>query len=443
MSWRLWSVGWRWVKVAWRRLGGLVYERIVRPILFVQDTPKSKAGGVALGLFIAFTPTVGIQMPIAFATATVFGVNQPLAIAMVWLTNPVTVPPVYYFEYRVGAAMLGEDAIGSKDDFWREWERISAERPGYLDRVLHLAKDIGYPLFLGSLPVALVLAVLGYPLTLWLCQRRARTAEAAQIHPVAGEILPEPTHAEENGDASPRMKRDATGLLLLLAALAPSTQSCTESSNRYTTHERQSEARTEGELELAYAWLDGDTLLAAAPIHAASGRSEFSRARLDALTRADGPRLWIALSIWRFAGDGPPLELGRDGVEVAAATRTGSVASLPPSKLLAEVTDAGTRRMLATLTGEGALPTLVSGHSVQLVAAIQTDAALAELDDLRVTLPERTVKLARARAPALQWDEFRAQPSRARFEAALAATPLEAAGTSKEGAGGDRRDAEK
>jgi uncharacterized protein (DUF2062 family) len=100
--------------VAWTRLKTLLYERLVRPILFVQDTPRSKAGGVALGVFIAFTPTVGIQMPIAFAAATIFGVNPPLAVAMAWITNPLTVPPIYYFEYRIGAAPPTSGASGRR-----------------------------------------------------------------------------------------------------------------------------------------------------------------------------------------------------------------------------------------------------------------------------------------------------------------------------------------
>jgi uncharacterized protein (DUF2062 family) len=197
--------------VAWTRLKRLFYERIVRPILFTQDTARSKAGGVALGMFIAFTPTVGIQMPIAFVAATVLGVNIPLAVAMVWLTNPLTVPPVYFSEYCVGTWLLGIDTIASKSEFWHQWEEISVQYPGYLERMRHLAQAILGPLLVGSLLVALILALVSYPLTFWICQRteRRRAEHPKHLHPVSGEILPEPAH-DDLGASSPAQRPSRT-----------------------------------------------------------------------------------------------------------------------------------------------------------------------------------------------------------------------------------------
>ena len=434
--------------MAWRRLKNLFYERILRPILFVQDSPRSKAGGVALGLFVAFTPTVGVQMPIAFVTATVFGVNQPLALAMVWITNPVTVPAIYYCEYRVGTWMLGMDAIGSQNDFWREWERISAVHPGYLDRVLHLAKDVGYPLVLGSLPVSVLLAVLGYPITLWFLNRRARRSSELTLHPVAGEILPEPTHPAEAGGAPvatpgsgrARAPPDSALLGAFVAALLAGPPGCTESANRYTTREPQIEARTEGDLELHYAWPDPDTVLVVGPLHAAGGRRDFSASRLDALTHAGQPRLWLTVTFWRFAAGAAPLDLGSDGVRVAAEAPHGKVESVAPSKLLDAVDDPAARPVVATITGAGRLPPLSGGRSLQLVVALPTAARLAELRSLRVVLPDRTIALARTRAVALLWDEFRSQPSRERLEAVLGSVPVAAADRPVEGSGGSERE---
>lgn len=229
----------------------------------------------------------------------------------------------------------------------------------------------------------------------------------------------------------------------LCAALLLSQSCCTEDGSRYTTHERQIEARTEGDLPICWRWLDDGTLLALAPIHAASGRREFSAARLNALTHADGPRLWLTVAVWRFSGVGPPVALGRDGLPLVAETASGKVASVPTSNLLAPVADPAVKPLIGALVGAGPLAELEAGHSLQIAAALPTGATLAELASVQVELPGGAVALERARVSALQWDEFRSQPTRARFEALLGIVAAAGAGDGNEGVGGSEREPEK
>jgi uncharacterized protein len=67
---------------------------------------RSAAGAFAVGLFMAFVP-VPFQMLLATGGAILARVNLPLSVALVWLTNPITMPPIFYFCYLVGAALLG------------------------------------------------------------------------------------------------------------------------------------------------------------------------------------------------------------------------------------------------------------------------------------------------------------------------------------------------
>ncbi|MDO9104415.1 MAG: DUF2062 domain-containing protein [Methylovulum sp.] len=62
---------------------------------------RSVAKAFAVGLFSAWIPVPG-QMLIATTSALYFRANLPIAIALVWLTNPITIPPLFYFAYRVG-----------------------------------------------------------------------------------------------------------------------------------------------------------------------------------------------------------------------------------------------------------------------------------------------------------------------------------------------------
>lgn len=70
---------------------------------------RSLAGGLALGLFVAFTPTIPLQMLLAAAGAILFKVNLPIALAACWITNPLTAVPIYMAAWRLGRRLIGHD----------------------------------------------------------------------------------------------------------------------------------------------------------------------------------------------------------------------------------------------------------------------------------------------------------------------------------------------
>ena len=68
---------------------------------------RSAAGAVAIGLFCAWMP-IPFQMLLASVLAMFFSVNLPVSVALVWISNPVTMPPLFYAAYRFGAFILDE-----------------------------------------------------------------------------------------------------------------------------------------------------------------------------------------------------------------------------------------------------------------------------------------------------------------------------------------------
>jgi len=58
-----------------------------------------------VGLFVAFVPLPG-QMIIAAALAYLFRCNLPLSIGLVWITNPATIPAIFFLSYKVGAMII-------------------------------------------------------------------------------------------------------------------------------------------------------------------------------------------------------------------------------------------------------------------------------------------------------------------------------------------------
>lgn len=60
---------------------------------------------IAIGLFFAWVPTP-TQMAFAALAAISYRANLLVSVALVWVTNPVTMPPLFYFAYRVGLHYL-------------------------------------------------------------------------------------------------------------------------------------------------------------------------------------------------------------------------------------------------------------------------------------------------------------------------------------------------
>jgi len=68
---------------------------------------RSVAGAFAVGLFFAWMP-VPFQMVLAAGAAILIGTNLPMSVALVWITNPITIPPMFYSAYLVGTWIIGE-----------------------------------------------------------------------------------------------------------------------------------------------------------------------------------------------------------------------------------------------------------------------------------------------------------------------------------------------
>lgn len=108
----------------------------------------SIARGFATGLFWSLIP-LPMQMAGAAITALLWRANMPISIALVWITNPLTIVPVFYLLYLFGASLLGVPTIEMPEGVSIEWFRHSIE-------------EIWQPLLLGSVVCATVVALIGY-----------------------------------------------------------------------------------------------------------------------------------------------------------------------------------------------------------------------------------------------------------------------------------------
>lgn len=146
-------------------------RRWLRAVLLLDDTPHSIALGTAIGMFLAFTPTVGLQMVlvgiVAVLTRRLFHFNRLAALLMVYITNPLTIVPIYWACYRLGTIWFPADI--SREDFEHllHYEGFDEWWTSFVE----LSVGIGLPLFFGSFIVSTITALVSYPTILWLLKQ--------------------------------------------------------------------------------------------------------------------------------------------------------------------------------------------------------------------------------------------------------------------------------
>lgn len=154
---------------------------VLRWIFRLRGSPKAVAGGFGLGIFIALTPTVGVQVVLALSIATLLNLNRVASVIPVWITNPVTIPFIFTFNYLLGSLIWPGPSVG---DVYRRMLKIAAdmatldiwEIQAQLEAFVLLGKEIIIPLVIGSIFVGGCAGYLGYFLLLrlfaWFSKRR-------------------------------------------------------------------------------------------------------------------------------------------------------------------------------------------------------------------------------------------------------------------------------
>jgi uncharacterized protein (DUF2062 family) len=136
---------------------------------------RAVAGAAFIGLFVSFVP-LPVHMLLAAAIAIVTRCNLPLAVALVWVNNPLTMGPAFFFAYKLGAWLLGTKLQVHEVNISLQWlsERFS---------------EIWRPLLLGSLLCGWISGLTAYFIVRvgwrirvarrWRERRRVRAARAA------------------------------------------------------------------------------------------------------------------------------------------------------------------------------------------------------------------------------------------------------------------------
>jgi len=129
------------------------------PRAYFNINRKMITRGVGIGLFWAFIP-MPMQMLAVMALTPFFRFNVPIAIAMVWLSNPLTMPPMYYMEYLTGNFLLGREGIADIE-LTLAWFTANMS-------------DIFLPLYVGTAFYSIIVSSLVYLLLNWFWIRSVK-----------------------------------------------------------------------------------------------------------------------------------------------------------------------------------------------------------------------------------------------------------------------------
>jgi uncharacterized protein len=143
---------------SWRRLR----RWVVNQVLHADDPPHRLALGVAIGVFVTFTPTIGFQMVLVLFFAWLLRANKAVGLPVVWLSNPATLVPIYWPCYSLGRWMLQAPAIGTS---W--WSSITHPPAGWAERVTFYWSrfaEVFWPLWVGGLAIGLLAGYVTYHL---------------------------------------------------------------------------------------------------------------------------------------------------------------------------------------------------------------------------------------------------------------------------------------
>jgi len=147
----------------------------------LQGDPHYVAMGMAVGVFVAFTPTIPFHTVLTIALAFIFKGSKPAALIGSWLNNPLTFPAFYYGSYKLGVFMLGRDIH-------------MHFRYDSLKELMTLGWDVAVAMIAGGVLLGILPAVGAYFLTyhLFLGIRAHRsTGHAAPSNPLDCHVHPQ------------------------------------------------------------------------------------------------------------------------------------------------------------------------------------------------------------------------------------------------------------
>lgn len=119
----------------------------------LEGNPHYIALGMAIGIFVSITPIIPLQTVVAIVLAFLVRGSKSAAALGTWLSNPLTIPLVYYANYKLGCLMLG---------YQKTLDSIAFDS---FSQLMELGLEVTWAMIVGGLVIGSILGVVAYFVT--------------------------------------------------------------------------------------------------------------------------------------------------------------------------------------------------------------------------------------------------------------------------------------
>jgi len=143
-----------------------MFRAAFRRLLAIDDPPERTALAFSIGVFIAFSPFLGLHTILATFLAFVFRFNKIAIYTGTFLNNPpLTLVPIIIASYAVGALFMGRP-LRIPDQGVELLQNPHLLTGDYYRKLFSQSLDILEPFALGGMILSVVCSLIAYPLTL-------------------------------------------------------------------------------------------------------------------------------------------------------------------------------------------------------------------------------------------------------------------------------------
>lgn len=145
-------------------------RRVLGVLLHLEDTPHRIALAFGLGIWIAFSPLLGLHTLIALAIAFAFRLSRAAILLGCYVNNPWTLAPLFLAGTLAGCSLMGVSPEGLATI---DWDRHGLDF--YRELLAHLRPYL-WPFVIGNTLLGVLFGALSYFVLRYVLTRRAHTS---------------------------------------------------------------------------------------------------------------------------------------------------------------------------------------------------------------------------------------------------------------------------
>ncbi|MCK9418526.1 MAG: DUF2062 domain-containing protein [Nitrospirae bacterium] len=136
----------------------------IRSLFQLNDPPNMLATAFAVGIFIAFSPTIGLHTASVFFFAWIFRLNKLVVFTAAFVNNPWTMVPLYGFCLWFGIIITGSTIVTPVI----AWQTLT------VSSAYHILRPYLWPFVAGTVVAGVIAAMVSYFFIYWAVVRYRR-----------------------------------------------------------------------------------------------------------------------------------------------------------------------------------------------------------------------------------------------------------------------------